>query len=307
EEMTQTYGMSATPTWSSGEENALTIQDLALVKLDETDLVLQKKLGHGAFADVWLASFHGKSVAVKMLHRSNVSIKQLQSFIDEIKLMSSFDCQYIVKLVGATWARPSDLKCIMEYMNGGDLRDYLARTRPADVTWMDKYAHIHNIVEGLVYLHSLGVIHRDLKSRNILLDSTKGTKLTDFGISKEDLQETMTMGVGTFRWMAPEVIQDLHYTVSADMYSFGMVLSEFATHHVPYDDLKNPVNGQPVPDSAIMIKVASGTIKPTFNSECPKWIVDLAMQCLSVNPDERPTANQVSHVVRTKLREISIV
>ncbi|KAF0714505.1 Aste57867_3842 [Aphanomyces stellatus] len=225
EEMTQTYGMSATPTWSSGEENALTIQDLALVKLDETDLVLQKKLGHGAFADVWLASFHGKSVAVKMLHRSNVSIKQLQSFIDEIKLMSSFDCQYIVKLVGATWARPSDLKCIMEYMNGGDLRDYLARTRPADVTWMDKYAHIHNIVEGLVYLHSLGVIHRDLKSRNILLDSTKGTKLTDFGISKEDLQETMTMGVGTFRWMAPEVIQDLHYTVSADMYSFGALLN----------------------------------------------------------------------------------
>ncbi|KAF0697115.1 Aste57867_12181 [Aphanomyces stellatus] len=307
EQLNLVYGLETTPTWSTGEEAGLTIQDLELVKLDERDLNLHKKLGHGAFADVWLATFQGRSVAVKMLHRSNVTVKQLQSFVDEIKLLASFDSPYIVQLVGAMWTRPSDLKCLMEFMNGGDLRDFLATHRQDQVSWEDKYAHIHNIVEGLVYLHSLNIIHRDLKSRNVLLDSTKGTKLTDFGISKEDLQETMTIGVGTFRWMAPEVIQDLHYTVAADIYSFGMILSEFSTHRIPYDDLKNTTNGQPVPDSAILVKVAGGSIKPNFAADTPEWIQDIAMQCLSVDPEARPTAIQLSHVVRTQFRRMLIV
>ncbi|KAF0714616.1 hypothetical protein As57867_003771, partial [Aphanomyces stellatus] len=180
----------------------LNMDDLALYRLDMADLILTKVVGAGAFADVWLGSYENCPVAVKKLHRNRVSTQQMESFVDEIKLMSKFDSPYIVKLVGAVWTRPADLQCVMEYMDGGDLRDYLTHHSPAAFHWSDKYLHIHSIVEGLVYLHSMDIIHRDLKSRNILLDSTKGTKLTDFGISKEDMQATMTMGVGTFRWMA---------------------------------------------------------------------------------------------------------
>ncbi|KAH9104772.1 hypothetical protein AeMF1_019278 [Aphanomyces euteiches] len=101
------------------------------------------------------------------------------------------------------------------------------------------------------------------------MDSKKGTKLTDFGISKEDLQQTMTLGVGTFRWMAPEVVQDQRYTTAADIYSFGVVLSEFDTHQIPYSDMKKPGGGEPLSDSAIMVRVVAGSIKPTFSNNCP--------------------------------------
>ncbi|KAH9146914.1 hypothetical protein AeNC1_019457, partial [Aphanomyces euteiches] len=119
------------------------------------------------------------------------------------------------------------------------------------------------------------------------------TKLTDFGVSKEDLQATMTMGVGTFRWMAPEVIQDKSYTTAADIYSFGVILSEFDTHRIPYEDLKNPSTGLPIGDSAILVSVVQGEIKPTFSRDCPPWIYDMAMLCLAHNPDDRPTAMQL--------------
>ncbi|KAH9053562.1 hypothetical protein Ae201684P_015326 [Aphanomyces euteiches] len=108
----------------------------------------------------------------------------------------------------------------------------------------------------------------------------KSTKLTDFGVSKEDLQATMTVGV-------------------------GVILSEFDTHRIPYEDLTNPSTGLPIGDSAILVSVVQGEIKPTFSRDCPPWIYDMAMQCLAHNPDDRPTAMQLSHSIRTKLKEIS--
>ncbi|KAG9402803.1 hypothetical protein AC1031_006351 [Aphanomyces cochlioides] len=151
----------------------------------------------------------------------------------------------------------------------------------------------------------MDIIHRDLKSRNIVIDSKKGTKLTDFGVSKEDLQETMTIGVGTFRWMAPEVVQDQRYTTAADIYSFGVVLSEYDTHRIPFTDMMKPGTQDPLGESAIMVKVSVGAIRPTFSSDCPPWIRDMANQCLALNPNDRPTALQLSHTVQMKLRELA--
>ncbi|KAF0705526.1 Aste57867_7024 [Aphanomyces stellatus] len=283
------------------------MHEMELYRIADKDITLDHILGSGAFADVWLGTFQCQIVAVKQLHAKRVTMPQLQSFVDEIQLMSTFDSPYIVKFIGAAWTRPLDMKCVMEFMNGGDLRDFLANHSAVEFPWTEKVVHIQSIVEALVYLHSLNIIHRDLKSRNILLDSTKGTKLTDFGVSKEDMEATMTMGVGTFRWMAPEVIKNHNYTVASDIYSLGMVISELATHHIPFEN-ELAANGQRLGDMPIMVKVVAGELNPSFGNNCPQWLHTLALQCVSHDATARPTAGQLAHRLRSHLRdEYSIV
>ncbi|KAE8959054.1 hypothetical protein PR002_g30665 [Phytophthora rubi] len=99
-----------------------------------------------------------------------------------------------------------------------------------------------DVAEALVYLHSLSVkvIHRALKSKNILVDSKYRAKLSDFGISrKRSVEETMTAGVGTIYWTAPEVLMGKKYTEKADIYSFGIVMSEMNMCAVPYSDKRD--------------------------------------------------------------------
>ncbi|RLO00045.1 hypothetical protein DYB28_013508, partial [Aphanomyces astaci] len=123
------------------------------------------------------------------------------------------------------WSTPATLEMVVEGMDRGDLKHVLDQSKPSiasvqprkDETtffpWSDKVQCMLAIAEGLVYLHSMDVIHRDLKSRNVLLDFQK----------------------------APEILKENYYTVAADVYSFGMVITELDTHAIPY---ANKINGK---------------------------------------------------------------
>ncbi|OQR80635.1 protein kinase [Achlya hypogyna] len=266
------------------------------LELADLHITSNKPLASGAYGEVWLGAYGGQQVAVKRMKKREA--RAVQSFIDEIVLMSQMDSDYIVKFVGASWTRPIEIECVVEYMDLGDLRSFLVAHPPSVFTWEQKYHCIVSIVRGLVYLHTFKppIIHRDLKSRNVLLDSVKGTKLTDFGASRvAEEDDLMTNGIGTYQWMAPEVIAGTSYGAAADIYSFGIILSEFCTHQVPYADLRHPESGRPLQQHYVQSEVRLGRLHPTFAGEgVPSWVADIGMKCLTLNEEDRPTALQLS-------------
>ncbi|OQS03087.1 kinase [Thraustotheca clavata] len=263
------------------DDKVLDMRPLRKYRLDQADITLldSTPIASGANGEVWLGKLGSMEVAIKRMKKQSSTTK-----------IQKIDCPYTVRFIGASWYSPEDLSCIVEYMNYGDLRTFLANTTPKEFTWPQKQLSIQAVVKGLLYLHNCAttIIHRDLKSRNVLLDSTKGTKLTDFGESREMNDETMTNDVGTFAWMAPEVISGRKYNASADIYSFGVLLSEYASHQVPYSNMIDPVTRQQVNQFQLISQITKGQLKPTIDApNTPEWVIEIANKCLKFDPDDR--------------------
>ncbi|KUF76517.1 hypothetical protein AM587_10005341 [Phytophthora nicotianae] len=232
-------------------------------------------------------------------------MNHIEAFLAEIKLMATMEHPQIVQFIGVAWESLSELYAISEFMEGGDLRTLLVKHyenghprgfEPAKIKMALQVAH------ALTYLHSLDpiVLHRDLKSRNILLTESLDAKITDFGASRERSDKTMTAGVGTSFWMAPEVVMGERYGEKADVFSFGVVLSELDTHELPYSHAKeNSETSRPLPDTAVLQLVLMGRLQVQFSGVGPIEMTELARQCLQIEPQYRPTAAEVLYRLHT--------
>ncbi|KAE9276044.1 hypothetical protein PF008_g29190 [Phytophthora fragariae] len=273
----------------------------------------QKLISRGAFGEVYTGLFNGQQVAVKMLlpaTRSNM--KHVSELLAEAKMNATMDHPHIVTFVGVAWDSLSDLCVVLEFMHGGELRSlldtYIKSKHPVGFD-KQKATIALQVCHALMYLHSLEppVIHRDLKSRNILFTSDMEAKLSDFGVSRERLDQTMTAGVGTSLWMAPEVMLGERYDVKADMFSFGGVLSELDVYTMPYARAKREnleSNGREMVDSILLPRVALGTLQVEFSDASPEAIVELGRACMVPDPTQRPNAAEALyklHVICQKM------
>ncbi|KUF77240.1 Dual specificity protein kinase splA [Phytophthora nicotianae] len=280
--------------------------EIAAARVDRDKIDFEGVISHGGYGQVMSGWFNGQHVAVKMLLPENrKSMKYLSSFLEEVKLMSMLEHPRIVQFIGVAWDSLSDMCLLTEFMEGGDLRTLLASYEAQDYPVgfnMTKVTIALHIAHALTYLHSLDppVLHRDLKSKNILLSATLDARLSDFGESREHVDETMTSGVGTSRWMAPEVMMGERYDHKADVFSMGVVLSELDLHALPYShavDDNNP--SRKIPSTAIVHLVAMGKLRVEFSSVGP--MTDLGLSCVAVNPDDRPTAAEALYKLHTVL------
>ncbi|KAG6612621.1 TKL protein kinase [Phytophthora cinnamomi] len=274
---------------------------------------IQKLISRGAYGEVHAGLFNGQQVAVKMLlPATRTNMKQVNGFLAEAKMNATMDHPHIVSFVGVAWDSLSDLCVVLEFMHGGELRSlldsYLKSNHPVGFD-KQKATIALQVCHALTYLHSLDppVIHRDLKSRNILFTSDMEAKLSDFGVSRERLDQTMTAGVGTSLWMAPEVMIGEKYDDKADIFSFGVVLSELDVHTMPYARAKKEnleSSGREMVDSVLLQKVALGMLQVEFSDASPESVVELGRACMVVDPTQRPNAAEALyklHVICQKM------
>ncbi|KUF88409.1 Serine/threonine-protein kinase TNNI3K [Phytophthora nicotianae] len=283
--------------------------ELLSLQVSVQDIQDIRLIGSGAFGVVWLVRYRRAQLfASKRLREDMATHERVQNFVDEIKMVSKFDHPSIVKFIGAAWSIESDLQALFEYMENGDLRTYLSASNLPRYWTSTQFQLAIDTIEALVYVHSFDppLIHRDLKSRNVLISVEMHAKLTDFGTTRyRSKDNTMTIGVGTGRWLAPEIISgSTEYDQSADIFSFGVLLTEIDTHNLPYCDAIGP-RGNKLEEVAILQKVANDQLRPTIGASCPPTVRDLANRCMSQSPLDRPLAAEVAYVLRTVQKEMN--
>ncbi len=195
-------------------------------------------LGEGSFGIVYHAKFQHQDVAVKKLKLQVLDEKTKKEFISEAEIMDGLRSEHVIGLRGVC-IEPYCL--VMEYAAHGSLDKYLQNNQ--NLEWPKRYQIAIKIGEGLSFLHKQKpiILHRDLKSMNVLLDANYSPKLTDFGLAKLKLESTSKMSVGavgTPAWMAPELFSDdPKHTITADIYSFAVILWEIASCKIPFANL----------------------------------------------------------------------
>ena len=221
-----------------GGSNSLEQEDLENIEIEKVleeeinfeELVFPEDalIGSGASGEVKKAFWRKTLVSVKFLKlESQNAEKQIKPFIEEYNLLKQLRHPNILLYLGGNITK-SPYFLVTEFCENGNLFQFLHGKDAPDLEDIERLNLALEIAQGINYLHSFNppILHRDLKSLNILLDKNYVAKIADFGSAKLR-DEHMTKQRGTFQWMAPEVITNEHYTEKADVYSFGIILWEF--------------------------------------------------------------------------------
>lgn len=221
-----------------------------------------KQIGSGSFATVFLGRHHslGMQFAIKKvpLPSGKNWARQKESLEREIQVLKDCRSPHIVSYFGSFQDPEGKNMCIvMEFLPGGTLQEVIKEYGKYGGLEEDHMRNVlGSVLKGLAYLHKLNIMHRDLKSKNILIDADGGTKLADFGVSRELNQQCMARSmVGTPLFMAPEILEGEPYGYRADVWSLGIVALHVANGEIPrrgtpVRELMRMVVAQPAPTVA---------------------------------------------------------
>ena len=290
---------------SSSTRSVSIKMDSSKFTINPKDLEYLKKLAQGTFGVVYYGLWRKQEVAIKTLKFSDVvdemSEQELQKNMieleNEITVLSELRHRNIVLFMGYCIS-PPEYSIVTEFVKGGSLYAFFKQANRPALGWLEKVDLMMQVSSAMQFLHAQGVIHRDMKSHNILLDGVVPSAITpkvcDFGLAKtrvatEAARTKMTQAVGTPLWMSPEVANGSSYGNECDIYSFAIIMWEVLFEKIPYSDLPS------VATVHVHVRVANDpnfrpTIPPEYENATNgiKAYIDLMKQCWSHEPKSRP-------------------
>ena len=247
---------------------------------------ISSKIGVGGYGEVYRGVWQGTQVAIKRITsfravRADNSL--MDSFLSEASLVSRLRHPNIVLFLGVA-VHGDKPYLLTEYAGRGSLYDVMHENREP-LTFHECVTIGKDVARGLAYLHGLSppMLHRDVKSHNILLSHDAVAKLCDFGLSREAEDETMSR-IGTTQWSAPEVLRGERYDAKADIFGFGVVLWEMLAASIPHEGVDALVTAH---------RVAFGEARLTVPDWCPSDIAKVINACLDPDASKRPTTKEV--------------
>ncbi|KAH9092114.1 hypothetical protein LEN26_018673 [Aphanomyces euteiches] len=266
-------------------------------------LVCTRLVGHSRnnIYEIWVGQMDDKQIAIKKLSpavaEAAASATDMPAdevpaiqLLEEMRSLGRLEHSHVLAFYGVAWSTSTSACGLMEFMNKGDLRSLL--DAGTQFSWKEvKFEMALHIAKACHYLHSRSpvLIHRDLRAQNVLVhldseDKRYTCKLTNFTSARvRSYVDTMTSGVGSARWIAPEVLRGDDYSERVDIYSFGVVLCELDTQKLPFQDYDDSKR-------TLVQDIMTGKAIPQFSQTCPSEILHLAKQCLQLDPANRPTA-----------------
>ncbi|XP_015575815.1 MAP3K epsilon protein kinase 1 isoform X3 [Ricinus communis] len=245
--------------------------------------MLGDEIGKGAYGRVYkgLDLENGDFVAIKQVSLENIAQEDLNIIMQEIDLLKNLNHKNIVKYLGSSKTK-THLHIILEYVENGSLANIIKPNKFGPFPESLVAVYIAQVLEGLVYLHEQGVIHRDIKGANILTTKEGLVKLADFGVATKLTEADVNTHsvVGTPYWMAPEVIEMSGVCAASDIWSVGCTVIELLTCVPPYYDL------QPMPALFRIVQDDHPPIPDSLSLD----ITDFLRQCFKKDARQRPDA-----------------
>ncbi|KAL7386176.1 hypothetical protein ABVT39_004844 [Epinephelus coioides] len=256
----------------------------SFVQIKHEDLLFYENCGGGSFGSVYRALWISQD--------KEVAVKKLLKIDKEAEILSVLSHKNIIQFYGAVLESPN-YGIVTEYASGGSLYEYLSSEQSEEMDMEQIMTWAIQMAKGMHYLHAeapVKVIHRDLKSRNVVMTADRVLKICDFGASKFLSHTTHMTVVGTFPWMAPEVIQSLPVSETCDTYSYGVVLWEMLTREVPFKGFEG---------LQVAWLVVEKQERLTIPTSCPASFAELMRKCWQADPKERPQFKQVLVTLET--------
>ncbi|XP_027149496.1 serine/threonine-protein kinase STY46-like [Coffea eugenioides] len=270
------------------DEVNIPIDDSDVWEIDAKLVKFEHKIATGSNGDLYKGIFHSQDVAIKVLKAEHLTETVQREFAQEVYILRKVRHKNVVQFIGAC-TRPPLLCIVTEYMHGGSIYDLLHKQN--GVLKLPAILKVAvDVARGMSYLHQNNIIHRDLKAANLLLDENEVVKIADFGVARVQVQSgVMTAETGTYRWMAPEVIEHKPYNHKADVFSFGIVLWELLTTKLPYEHM--------TPLQAAVGVVQKG-LRPSIPRQTHPLVVELLERCWQQDPSSRPEFSEIVEILQ---------